>query len=67
MESLGEALPKEQARCRELLVAYRSIGPAGNFGAMMIEQALQKADQAVISGDVAEMIRSFKELKEFKG
>lgn len=43
METIGEALPKEQARCRELLSQYRAIGPAGHFGAIMIEQALKRA------------------------
>ena len=64
MTSLGEELPKEQARVRELLVAYQSIGVPGRFGAIMIEQALQRADRAVMSGDVVSMIQSYNELKE---
>ncbi len=56
----------EQARVRTVLGHYREIGRAGAFGAMMIEQALQRADQAVVSGDVVAMIRSFKELQEIK-
>lgn len=63
-ESLGTAFPKEQARVRRLLGTYREIGPAGQFGAFMIEQALQRADQAAMSGDVVAMLRSFQELKE---
>lgn len=66
MKSLGTELPKEQIRCRRLLVDYRSIGPAGEFGAMMIEAALRKADQAIISGDIVRMMRSYQELREFK-
>jgi hypothetical protein len=66
METLGEALPKEQARCRELLKIYREVGPAGAFAAMMVEQALQRADQAVIGGDILEMIHCYKELTEFE-
>ena len=27
--TLGDALPREQARCRELLRQYHAIGPAG--------------------------------------
>lgn len=61
--SVGEQFPKEQARVRELLHVYRQIGPAGAFGAAMIEQALQRADQAAISGDVVAILRSFEELK----
>ena len=63
MTTLGEELPKEQARVRELLGIYKSLGPRANFGALMIEQVLQRADQAAISGDLVAMLRSIKELK----
>lgn len=66
MESLAEALPKEQARCRELVGRYKEIGPAGMFGALMIETALRQADQAVMSGDVVAMLRAYEELRLFK-
>ena len=62
-ESLGQAFPKEQARCRELLVYYREIGPAAQFGLLMIEAVLKRADQAAISGDLIAMLQSFQELK----
>ncbi len=64
MSSLGEEYPKEQSRCRELLSVYKEIGPAGAFGHMMISQVLQRADAAVISGDLVAMIRCFEEMKE---
>jgi len=63
MSTLAEQLPKEQARCRTLLAEYRAIGPAGAFGAAMIEHALQRADQAVLGGGVAAMIRAYEELR----
>jgi hypothetical protein len=66
MSSLGEELPKELARVRKILGHYKEIGSAGIFGATMIEQALQRTDKAVISGDVVEMIRCYKELQGFK-
>jgi hypothetical protein len=66
METLADALPKEQARCRELLGIYKEIGPAGMFGALMIETALREADQAVMSGDVAAMRWAYEKLKGFK-
>lgn len=66
MSSLGEELPKEQARARELLGIYREIGPAGAFGALMIEQSLAAADQAVASGDVVAMISAYEDLKGLK-
>ena len=64
IRTLGDELPKQQARVRELIGHYKAIGTPGVIGAMMIEQVLQKADKAVISGDVAEMIVSYNELKE---
>ena len=66
METLGDALPKEQARVREVLGIYKSIGPAGAFGAMMIEQSLQAADRAVMSGDIVAMMAAYKDLKEIE-
>lgn len=66
MASLAEELPKEQARCRDLLARYREIGPAGAFGAAMIESALRDADAAVMAGDLVPMIRAYERLKGFK-
>ena len=63
MSSLGEEFPKEQARVREVLGQYKSIGPAGLFGASVIEKVLKRADQAAMSGDVVEMLQVFEELK----
>lgn len=65
-ETLGEAFPKQQARVREVLDAYKQCGPMGTFAVINIEQALQRADKAAIDGDLVEMIRSFKELQRIK-
>ena len=64
IRTLGSELPKQQARVRELLVAYREIGSGGVIASDFLEQVLQKADKAVISGDVVAMIVSYNELKE---
>lgn len=66
VESLGQALPREQARCRELLGIYKSIGPAGMFGAVLIEAGLRRADEAVMSGDVVAMIQAYEDLKSYE-
>ena len=66
METLAEALPKEQTRVRRVLGYYKEIGPAGAFGAMMIEQSLRAADQAVMSGDTVAMLRALKDLQGIK-
>ncbi|HKJ62262.1 MAG TPA: hypothetical protein VKA94_09765 [Hyphomicrobiales bacterium] len=62
MSNLAEELPKEQRRVRELLEIYNAI-PSGQFGALMIRQALSRAEQAAASGDAVEMLRSYEELK----
>ncbi len=66
METLGDALPKEMARVREVLGHYKEIGPAGAFGAAMIEQDLRAADKAVMSGDVVAMLQAYETLKGIK-
>lgn len=65
--TLGEEFPKEQARVRELLGEYKAIGQAGAFGAAMIEQTLQRAEKAAISGDIVAILRSYEELKGCMG
>jgi hypothetical protein len=66
-QTLADALPKEMARVREVLGHYKEIGPAGMFGAAMIEQDLRAADSAVMSGDVVAMLRSLKTLQGITG
>jgi hypothetical protein len=66
MKTLGQALPEEQARVREILGHYKEIGSAGAFGALMIENSLQTADKAVISGDPVEMLRAYEDLQTIK-
>lgn len=66
MDSLGDALPREQARVREVLGHYREIGPVGAIGAMLIEQSLAAADRAVMIGDVVAMIAAYKDLQGIK-
>lgn len=63
MSSVGEQFPQEQKRVRELLTQYRAIGTAGAFGALMIEQVLQRADRAAMGGDPVEILRAYNELK----
>ena len=61
--SLGEALPAEMTRVRGLIPMYQSIGPAGAFAIMFINQALDRAQKALAEGDVVAMIRVYEELK----
>lgn len=64
-ESLGEALPKEMARVRDVVIpAYLKCGPGGMFAVMMMRADLDAAARAMISGDVVEMLRVYQSLKE---
>lgn len=65
--TVGEDFPRQQARVRELLDNYRSLdGQPGvnvKFAMAAIEQVMRRADEAVISGDVVAILRSYEELK----
>ena len=57
-------LPTEQARCREIERHYAAMGSIGCFAAALIEQALRRADRAIIEGG-EDAIRSV--LRELQG
>ena len=63
MSTLGEEYPKQQARCRELLQAYRDIGPVGAFGHAHISGVLKEADEAAISSDLPRMLSAYEAMK----
>ena len=68
MSTLGEQLPKEQERVREVLVGYEKIQVECpemlcQFAIAMIKQSLKEADQAAISGDVVAMLAAYEDLK----
>lgn len=62
-KSLAEALPREMVRVASLLHYYDEI-PTGIFAATMIRQDLKDAEKAIAEGNLAEMIRVYKILKE---
>ena len=67
MESLGEALPKECARVRKLILLYNDpeLNGVGKFASMMMEQSLKNADKAIMSGDIVEMLKCYEDLKGY--
>lgn len=66
--TLGDALPKEQARVRALVNEYRALeGGAGLPAALMMEQSLARAERAAMSGDVVQMLGAFQELQGWTG
>lgn len=66
MDTLGDELPKEMARVRDLIPIYDSIGPAGSFGVAMIKTSLDLAAKALAEGDVVKMMRAYQDLKEYE-
>lgn len=67
MNTLGDELPKEMARVRDVLMPqYLSIGPAGGFALAMMRASLDRAAKAMAEGDLPAMIRAYQELKDFE-
>ena len=66
MCTLRKEFPKQQARVRALIVgSYTEIDGAGAIACMLMEESLQRADRAALRGNVVEMLRCYKELKNF--
>jgi len=66
VETLGEALPREMKRVREVLLPqYISIGVPGLIGVAMMNAALDRATKALAEGDLVAMIRAYEDLKGF--
>ena len=66
-ESLGEALPKEMARVRDVLMPqYQSVGPAASFALTLMRMDLDRAAKAMAEGDVVGMVRVYADLKAYK-
>lgn len=66
MESVGSDFPNQQRRVRELIKIYEQLGPVGTFGKIMLEDALRRADEAAISGDIVAIVQSYQEMKGCK-
>ena len=62
-QNILEALMEELNRNKELLTEYEAIGPAGQFGAMMLRQSIKRAEQAITESDTVAMIRCYEDLK----
>lgn len=62
-KNLIASILKEIDRTEKVLELYKGIGPAGIFGAFMIEERVEAAKSAIASGDVISMLIIYKELK----
>lgn len=67
MTTLGDDLPKEMARIRDIVMpAYHDIGPAGGFALAMMRRDLDLAARAMAEGDVVGMVSAYEALKDYK-
>lgn len=66
MSTLAEELPRQQARCRELLEQALSIGPAGAVLVAFLRHDLAEAERAAAAGDVVAMLASCQKLRDYK-
>ena len=65
--TLGEALPREMARVRDVLMPiYQSIGPAGGFALAMMRRDLDAAAKAMAAADLPAMIKAYQALKDYQ-
>lgn len=63
-KNLMDGLFSEMERVRELRKMYESIGQAGAFGVVMLNQALELAEQSIKENDVVKMLQAYQALKE---
>lgn len=63
-QTLGDAFVAEVQRLEELMIEYKNIGPAGQFGYTMIEQIYKEAKHVWNQQDTVGMIRLYPRMKE---
>lgn len=62
-DTLGDALPREMARVREIRDVYLEPDMNGAIAAALMARDLDAAAKALAEGDLAEMIRVYESLK----
>jgi hypothetical protein len=64
-QSFPEVLVREIERNRELLETYKALpGDVGIFGGIWINRSINRAIEALASGDVVEMIKAYESMKD---
>ncbi len=61
--NLVGSIQSEMNRVRELRKQYVAIGPSGSFGLTVIDTEIKRGENAIASGDVVEMLKSYKSLQ----
>lgn len=65
IDTLGEALPREMSRVRDLIPIYDSV-PMGHIAAGLMRASIDAAQRALAEGDVVAMIRCYQDLKGYE-
>jgi hypothetical protein len=66
MATLPDTLRAELARCHPLARSYDAMGSTGAFACALLDAALQEAENALRSGDVAAVQQSVDRLRSFR-
>ena len=66
MNTLADELPRQQARCREILENALSIGAPGAFLVAMLRVSLANAEKAAAAGDIVAMLAACADLRSYK-
>lgn len=64
-QNLMDGILSEMNRAREILAMYEEI-PQGAFGAAMIKMSVARAEKAISSGDIVEILKCYNDLKEIE-
>lgn len=65
-DTLGDALPREMARVRDVMIPrYEAIGAPGKFALTFMRIDLDDAAKAMIEGDTVAMMRCYESLKNW--
>lgn len=66
-KNLMEALLEEISRVKEMIELYKSLpGKAGILASRLMELDVKKAEEAISSGELIDMIRIFEALKKYQ-
>jgi len=64
IETLGDTLPNEIARCQKLLVGYAARGPGEQWGALLIKHHMAAGLRAMSEGNVGATLQAYEALRK---
>lgn len=64
-DTLAAALPREMVRVTQIASEYRKV-EMGFIAAALMEVSVKRAQKAIESGDVVEMLRAYADLQRYE-